>query len=106
MKKLAIFFAFIFLVITVSACSKKTNEIYFEQDDYTLSIGQTITLTPQFNFSAGQSTLANNQITFSSEDTTIATVSPSGIVTATGVGTTVIWAKMDTLSAWAEIIVQ
>ena len=70
----------------------------------TIVVGQTVTLTPTLKDATGV-VLTNRVVTWSSSNTSIATVSTGGVVTAVATGTATITATSETKSATAQVTV-
>lgn len=107
MKKILISISSLFLLFALVSCSAQPTKLLFEKSNYTLHIGESVTLSPVFEFeSTNNQEKENIDVTYASEDNNVATVTKDGVVTATGVGTTEIRAAVNDLVTTIQIIVQ
>lgn len=107
MKKIFLSISSLFLIFALTSCTAQPTKLFFAKENYTLHIGESITLSPQFEFENSDSQETENiDVTYASENNNVATVTQDGVVTATGVGTTEIRAVVNDLATSAQIIVQ
>jgi hypothetical protein len=90
---------------TAPVTAKRVATIVVPQPLDTIEIGSTITITPQFLAKDG-SPVSGQPVTWTSEDTSIATVTQTGAVTAKKLGSTGIDVSSDSVSQRISIVVR
>ncbi|MGD0760582.1 MAG: Ig-like domain-containing protein [Candidatus Sulfotelmatobacter sp.] len=90
---------------TLTVTNATLDSITVAPDTTTISLGGTQQFTATGNFSDGSSENLTAQVTWSSSEVSVATISPGGLASTAGKGSTTITAKMNGVSGTAALTV-